>query len=92
MLICAMSMCVAADDKQIQLEDIERDMLVDEKERTGDEDQQQLNKELSPQPTQHIQLSYSNDPQDVFVTPQPQGRYKSVGERVECRLRRRACR
>jgi bisphosphoglycerate-independent phosphoglycerate mutase (AlkP superfamily) len=48
------------------LEDIERDTLIRENER--DE-----SKELAPQPTQHIQLSYSNNPQDVFVTPTPSG-------------------
>ncbi|XP_070500104.1 uncharacterized protein [Chironomus tepperi] len=58
------------DEKQIKLEDIERDTLLHE-ERGNDVNGP---KELAPQPTQHIQLSYSNNPQDVFVTPTP-GRY-----------------
>lgn len=57
----------AEDEKQIKLEDIERDTLIRETERDDDV------KELAPQPTQHIQLSYSNNPQDVFVTPTPSG-------------------
>lgn len=56
----------AEDEKQIQLEDIERDTLIRETER-------EESKELAPEPTQHIQLSYSNTPQDVFVTPTPSG-------------------
>lgn len=64
----------AGDEKQIKLEDIERDSLIEETD--GSEPEQ---KELPQQPTQHIQLSYSNDPQDIFVTPQP--RYPSNGER-----------
>ena len=54
----------AEDEKQIKLEDIERDTLIRETER-------QDSKELSPQPTQHIQLSYSSNPQDVFSTQTP---------------------
>lgn len=59
-------LCIAntrgEDDKQIKLEDIERDTLSREDD---------VNVQKEPQPTQHIQLSYSNNPQDVFVTPTP---------------------
>lgn len=75
-----LAMCVmlhtswAGDEKQIKLEDIERDTLRGE---TGQTEPEQ--KELSQQQsTQHIQLSYSNDPQDVFVTPTPR-HYSSKG-------------
>lgn len=61
----------AEEGQQINLEDIERDTLIRETERDQDDGSQ---KELAPQPTQHIQLSYSNNPQDVFVTPTPSGR------------------
>jgi hypothetical protein len=78
-----LAMCVmlhtswAEDEKQIKLEDIERDTLRGE---TGQPEPQQ--KELSQsQSTQHIQLSYSNDPQDVFVTPSPR-HYSSKGENI----------
>ena len=70
MLLCA-TISRAEENKQIHLEDIERDSLIRESER-DEEDHSQ--KELAPQPTQHIQLSYSNTPQDVFVTPTPSGR------------------
>lgn len=73
--LCVMGRSWAGDEKQIKLEDIESDTLVGETERT---DEPQL-KELTHQPSQHIQLSYSNDPQDVFVTPMP-GRYAPKGE------------
>lgn len=63
----------AGDEKQIKLEDIEQDTLTNEEKEQ--EPEQEL-KELQ-QPTQHIQLSYSNEPQDVYVTPQP--RYNSKG-------------
>jgi hypothetical protein len=62
----------AGEDKQIKLEDIEQDTLKNEE---GEVEQDQ--KELV-QPTQHIELNYSNEPQDVFVTPQP--RYNQKGE------------
>jgi hypothetical protein len=75
-----MAMCVLhmswAEEKQIKLEDIESDTLVHETQRSGPEQ-----KELSSQSTQHIQLSYSNEPQDIFVTPMPRG-YSSKGENV----------
>lgn len=71
-----MLLCVTAiysvrsdDEKQIKLSDIENDTLLHETERGGDDANAQ--KELAPEPTQHIQLSYSNNPQDVFVTPSP---------------------
>lgn len=66
----------ADDGKQIKLEDIERDTLLRETERSSDVN---VPKELAPQPTQHIQLTYSNNPQDVFVTPTP-GRYAVKGK------------
>lgn len=66
----------AGDEKQIKLEDIERESLIGETDQRGPEQ-----KELTQQSTQHIQLSYSNDPQDVFVTPQPRG-YSHQGEFV----------
>lgn len=66
----------ADDEKQIKLEDIERDTLLHESDRSSDVNGP---KELAPQPTQHIQLSYSNNPQDVFVTPTP-GRYAVKGK------------
>lgn len=69
----------AGDEQQIKLEDIERDTLVGETEGSNPEQ-----KELTQQPTQHIQLSYSNDPQDIFVTPQP--RYPSNGERFSPKI------
>lgn len=69
--VCAMiHTSWAGDDKQIKLEDIEQDTLINETDRTEPEQ-----KELTQAPTQHIQLSYSQNPQDVFVTPQP--RYSS---------------
>lgn len=70
----------ASDEKQIKLEDIERDTLLHETERSSDAIGP---KELAPQPTQHIQLSYSNNPQDVFVTPTP-GRYAVKGTLTSC--------
>ena len=70
------SSCAGDDEKQIKLEDIERDTLLHETGRSSDVN---VPKELAPQPTQHIQLSYSNNPQDVFVTPTP-GRYAVKGE------------
>jgi hypothetical protein len=78
MLFCITAECISArpdDEKQIKLEDIERDTLLHETDRSDDANVQ---KELAPEPTQHIQLSYSNDPQDVFVTPTP-GRYSVKG-------------
>lgn len=61
-------------EQKIKLEDIERDTLIGE---TGRVEPEQ--KELSqPQSTQHIQLTYSNDPQDVYVTPSP-GHYSHQG-------------
>lgn len=68
MLLCV-NIARAEESKQIKLEDIERDTLIRETERVQDVTQ----KELSSQPTQQIQLSYSNNPQDVFVTPTPSG-------------------
>ena len=62
----------ADDEKQIKLEDIEHDTLIGETERVEPD-----HKELHQEPTQHIQLSYSHRPQDIFVTPQP--RYNSKG-------------
>ncbi|KAL7036143.1 hypothetical protein ACKWTF_008715 [Chironomus riparius] len=72
-LVCftAIHSTSADDEKQIKLEDIERDTLLHETDQRSDVN---VPKELAPQPTQHIQLSYSNNPQDVFVTPTP-GRY-----------------
>ena len=73
----AVAICVllhtswAGDDQQIKLEDIEQDTLKNEE--GGETDQ--IQKELL-QPTQHIELNYSNDPQDVFVTPQPRYNHK----------------
>lgn len=72
MLLCA-TISRAEENKQIHLEDIEHDTLIRERETERDEDDHSQ-KELAPQPTQHIQLSYSNTPQDVFVTPTPSGR------------------
>jgi hypothetical protein len=66
MLLCV-AIARAEEEKQIKLEDIERDSLLREAER----DDLHTQKELAPQPTQHIQLSYSNNPQDVFVTVTP---------------------
>jgi hypothetical protein len=73
--IVAVVLCVAVshsvrgeDEKQIKLEDIERDSLLHE---TSGGDDANAHKELAPQPTQHIQLSYGGNPQDVFVTPTP---------------------
>jgi hypothetical protein len=63
------------DDKQIKLEDIEQDTLLHETDRSSNGHSQ---KELAPESTQHIQLSYGNNPQDVYVTPQP-GRYAAKG-------------
>ena len=63
MVFCVL-MHTSLADKPIQLEDIEHDNLLSEGERGGG-----LSKELISTPTQHIQLSYSNDPQDVFATP-----------------------
>lgn len=60
----------AGDEKQIKLEDIEQDTLKNEE---GEADRG--HKELL-QPTQHIELNYSNEPQDVFVTPQPRYNHK----------------
>lgn len=72
--LCALHTSWAGDEKQIKLEDIERDTLIGETDRVEPEQ-----KELSQQQsTQHIQLSYSNDPQDIFVTPMP--RYGVKGE------------
>lgn len=68
MVLCVL-MHTSLADKPIQLEDIEHDNLLSEGERGSG-----LSKELISEPTQHIQLSYSNDPQDVFVTPST-GRY-----------------
>lgn len=68
MVFCVL-MHTSLADKPIQLEDIEHDNLLSEGERGSG-----LSKELISSPTQHIQLSYSNDPQDVFVTP-PSGGY-----------------
>lgn len=61
-------------DKQIKLEDIERDTLIGETERIDPVQKEHA----QPQSTQHIQLTYSNDPQDVYVTPSP-GHYLSKG-------------
>lgn len=66
----------AGDDKQIKLEDIEQDTLTNEEK--AQEPEQELKEIQQQQPTHHIQLSYSNEPQDVYVTPQP--RYNSKGE------------
>lgn len=65
MVFCVL-MHTSLADKPIQLEDIEHDNLLSEGERGGG-----LSKELISAPTQHIQLSYSNDPQDVSLTPSP---------------------
>lgn len=65
MLFCVL-MHASLADKPIQLEDIEHDNLLSEGERGGE-----LSKELISAPTQHIQLSYSNNPQEAFVTPSP---------------------
>ncbi|KAG5680782.1 hypothetical protein PVAND_010268 [Polypedilum vanderplanki] len=65
-LLCVTVKC--EDEKQIKLEDIEHDTLLHE---TGRSDDANAQKELAPQSTQHIQLSYGNNPQDVFVTPSP---------------------
>jgi hypothetical protein len=72
----------AGDEKQIKLEDIEQDTLKNEE---GEVEQEP--KELI-QPTQHIELNYSNEPQDVFVTPQP--RYNHKGEKIVVNLVRTA--
>ncbi|CRK97195.1 CLUMA_CG010592, isoform A, partial [Clunio marinus] len=70
----------AGDDKQIHLEDIERDTLISETDRSKPQD----DKEQSQQSTQHIQLSYSKNPQDIFVTPMP-GRHASKDSPSELR-------
>lgn len=78
-----------ADDKQIKLDDIERDTLIEETERTAPQQhqqQEQHNQQHNQQPTQHIQLTYSNDPQDIFVTPMP-GRYAPKGESISWQIR-----
>lgn len=66
-LICVTHF-VACEEQQVKLEDIEHDTLIRETERNTDGSD---SKELSSQQTQHIQLSYSNNPQDIFVTPTP---------------------
>lgn len=63
----------AVEEKQIKLEDIESDTLIGE---TGSSGPQQ--KEVSHQ-QQHFHINYSEEPQNVFVTPQPRG-YSSNGE------------
>lgn len=80
MLVCVATL-KAEEGKQIKLEDIEHDTLIRETQRDQDDN---LQKELAPQPTQHIQLSYSNTPQDVFVTPTPSGNahYAVKGEYI----------
>lgn len=65
----------AGDDKQIKLEDIEQDTLTNEERDDVETEQKEL-----PQQTQHIELNYSNAPQDIFVTPQP--RYNSKGKKL----------
>lgn len=74
--ICLVAQKSWADgEKQIKLEDIERDTLIGESKKSSDEE-----KEDNPQAaenTQHIQLTYSNSPQDVYVTPQP-GKYQHL--------------
>lgn len=75
----------AGDDQQIKLEDIEQDTLKNEE---GGEIDHQIPKELL-QPTQHIELNYSNEPQDVFVTPQP--RYNHKGKILRINLIRVIC-
>lgn len=64
----------AVEEKQIKLEDIESDTLIGE---TGGIGPQQ--KEVSHQPQQHFRINYAEDPQNIFVTPQPRGGYSSNG-------------
>lgn len=73
-LVAQLSWADAGSEKQIKLEDIERDTLIGESKKASEE------KEDNPQAaenTQHIQLTYSNSPQDVYVTPQP-GKYQHI--------------
>ena len=76
LLSLMLAMCVMAhasreqEDKMIKLEDIERDTLIHETVRSAPAEQ----KELTQPQTQHVQVSYSHQPQEVFVTPMP-GRY-----------------
>lgn len=78
LLTLMMAMCVMAlasreqEDKMIKLEDIERDTLIHETIGSAPAEQ----KELIDQPhaqhqAQHVQVSYSHGPQEVFVTPMP---------------------
>jgi hypothetical protein len=67
----------AGEEKQIKLEDIEQDTLTNEEVAEPEQVQKEAH-QLTHQPTQQIQLTYSNEPQDVYVTPQP--RYNSKGK------------
>lgn len=61
-------------EQQIKLEDIERDTLIGEsKKAAGDEKEDNTQ---TAENSQHIQLTYSSNPQDVYVTPQP-GKYNN---------------
>lgn len=73
--ICLVAQISWADgEKQIKLEDIERDTLIGESKKASEEKE---DNPLAAENTQHIQLTYSNSPQDVYVTPQP-GKYQHL--------------
>lgn len=70
-VMCLLHTSWAGGEKQIKLEDIERDTLRNE----GGPGTEQKDV-TQPESTQHIQLTYSNEPQDVFVTPMPRYAHK----------------
>lgn len=76
MLITALCVLTHAsreqEEKMINLEDIESDTLRHETVGSAPVEQQ---KEDNQPPTQHVQVSYSHEPQEVFVTPMPGHRY-----------------
>lgn len=65
----------AVEEKQIKLEDIESDTLIGE--TSGP---RQQHKQVSHHPQQHFHMNYSEEPQNLFVTPQPRG-YSANGKK-----------
>lgn len=72
-------------EQQIKLEDIERDTLIGESKKAASDEKEDSTQ--TAENSQHIQLTYSGNPQDVYVTPQP-GKYNNHKGEIyyDCRL------